>query len=119
MSSSLSTELINIIRKHLTNELRNERYRQSENKYAGHCYAASEALYHLLGGKAVGLTPMFIKHENEPHWFLKSNSGRILDPTADQFKTKVDYSLAKGKGFLTSFPSRRAKIIINRVKDER
>ena len=119
MSYSLSTELIKLIRKHLTNDLRNIKYRSSPNGLVGHCYVASEALYHLLGGKKTGWKPMFIKHENESHWFLKSNSGTILDPTAEQFETKVDYSKAKGKGFLTSSPSRRTSILLERIKNER
>lgn len=29
----------------------------------GNCYVTSEALYHLLGGKAAGWTPHSLKHE--------------------------------------------------------
>ena len=82
----------------------------------GHCYAASEAAYHALGGKEAGWTPQNVKHENAPHWFLKHASGRILDPTADQFKTPVPYERAVGKGFLTKEPSKRARAILGLVK---
>ena len=88
-----------------------------DSKYGGHCYVASEAAYHLLGGKNAGFTPMFLYHEGKPHWFLKQDK-RIIDLTADQFKTKPDYSLAKGKGFLTKKPCRRTKILITRLRSD-
>ncbi len=74
----------------------------------GNCYVTSEALYHLLGGKEAGWTPMVIKHGGANHWFLKHKSGLIVDATAKQFKTLPNYPLAKGKGFLTGKPSKRA-----------
>jgi len=81
----------------------------------GHCYIASEAAYHLLGGKRAGWQPMFVRHEGQPHWFLVGPRGEILDITARQFKTPVRYSRAIGKGFLTTRPSKRARIVIGRV----
>ena len=59
---------------------------------------------------------MFIKHEGEPHWFIKHvASGLSLDLTGGQFETRVPYKKAKGKGFLTKQPSKRAQILIERV----
>jgi len=80
---------------------------------AGHCYVASEALYHLIPGTC----PQFIWHEGSPHWFLRDTGGAVLDATADQFSTSVPYEKAKGKGFLTKSPSKRAKTVIKRVQD--
>jgi hypothetical protein len=81
----------------------------------GHCYVASEALYHLLGGPRGGWTPMFVRHEGESHWFLRDRqTGRVLDPTADPFKGAPDYTKARGKGFLTRGPSQRARVVIKR-----
>lgn len=51
------------VRSGLTDDLRKPEYRGNPNPMAGHCYVASEALYHLLGGKAKGWTPMTIQHE--------------------------------------------------------
>lgn len=78
----------------------------------GNCYVASEALYHLLGGKKAGWTPMVMKHEGGTHWFLKHKSGMIIDVTKKQFKKKPDYSKAKGCGFLTKKPSWRAENVM-------
>lgn len=102
------------VRSVLTDDLRNAPYKGSCNPMSGHCYVASEALYHAMGGKAAGLKPMYVKHEGSPHWFLKTKDGKIIDPTADQFKTPVPYHEAKGKGFLTKEPSKRARVVLKR-----
>lgn len=86
-------------------------------KHNGHCYIVSETIYHLLGGKKAGFKPMFLYHEGKSHWFLK-NKTKIIDLTANQFKTRPKYSLAKGKGFLTKKPSKRTRILIARVKND-
>jgi|GEM_PF-1893269 len=83
--------------------------------HTGHCYVAAEALFHQLGGKAAGYTPMFIRHEGQPHWFLRGPDGSILDPTAGQFRTPVPYSSAVAKGFLTTAPSKRAQELRRRA----
>lgn len=83
----------------------------------GHCYAASEAIYHLFGGKDVFI-PQQAKDENGfSHWFLKiKETGEIVDPTASQY-TKVGlvppYDKAKGRGFQQQ--SDRSKTIIKRL----
>jgi len=74
----------------------------------GNCYVTCEALYHLLGGKDKGWKAMRMRHENDTHWFLQHSSGLTVDPTASQFRTKLDYSKARGCGFLTKLPSKRA-----------
>ncbi len=81
----------------------------------GNCYVASEALYHLLGGKASGWTPMVMRTETDTHWFLKHTDGLIVDPTVGQFDAIPDYSLARGCGFLTKNPSKRAAELMERV----
>jgi hypothetical protein len=101
----------------LTDDLRKPKYRGNPNPMAGHCYVASEALFHLLGGQASGWVPHNIKHENDQHWYLKHRTtGAILDPTASQFRTPVPYEHGRGKGFLTKLPSKRAQEVIDRVK---
>lgn len=53
---------------------------------------------------------MNMRHENESHWFLIDRYlGVILDPTAKQFKKLPNYSFARGRGFLTDLPSKRAR----------
>ena len=81
----------------------------------GPCYPAAEALYHTMGGKEAGLTPMRIVHEGIPHWYLRWQKGDnvfYLDPTSTQFSTPVPYDDGRGCGFLTKEPSRRARAIM-------
>jgi hypothetical protein len=105
----------------LTPDLLKPEYAGSTNPMAGHCYVATEAMYHLLGGKDSGYHPMQMNHEGVSHWFLKHNTQNwILDPTVSQFfgsgHTTPDKSLAKRKGFLTLQPSKRAQTVITRAR---
>src|ERR1700678_64219 len=101
---------------HLSPDLLQPRYRElnQRNRLVGHCYVLCEALYHLIG-KELGFKPAFVRHEGKSHWFLRRGNLHY-DPTKSQFKTSVPYHLAKGKGFLTKQPSKRAQILIERVK---
>lgn len=108
------------IRAALTPELLKEPYRSRVlrgecSPLTGHCYVASEAYYHLHGGKAAGLKPMSIQHEGGPHWWIRDASGRDIDLTAEQFTTPVPYAQGVGKGFLTTVPSKRAQVVMDRV----
>jgi hypothetical protein len=96
----------------LTDDLRRAPWRGSSNPLAGHCYVASEAAWHALGGKASGWTPCTLRHEGGPHWFLRHADGRVLDLTAGQFTTPVPYAAARGCGFLTREPSKRARVVL-------
>ena len=89
----------------------------SELEARGNCYVASEALYHLLGGKAAGWTPCSIRSATEVdvHWYLRHSSGLILDATVSQFMAPPDYSRGRGRGFLTSAPSRRAEELADAI----
>lgn len=78
-------------------------------KRRGNCYVSSEAAYHLLGGRDAGWKPMVVRHEGDNHWFLRHESGLLLDLTASQFHSAPPYHLARGIGFLTKKPSRRAR----------
>lgn len=84
----------------------------------GHCYVATEAAYHILGGKRKGWKPYCLSYGNsETHWFLKNSSGYIFDVTAEQYNGKfIDYAKARGNGFLTKQPSKRAKKLILKIK---
>lgn len=87
----------------------------------GHCYIASESLFHLWG-KERGYKPYVMTHKTwdyldpgETHWFLKNASGTIADPTAEQFSVTIPYEKSKGCGFLTREPSRRCRIVMDGI----
>lgn len=108
-------ELVKDVRCQLSDDLRKKPYRGNANPVAGHCYVASEALFHRLGGKSAGWTPQSIQHEGGPHWYLKHQDGTILDATADQFETPVPYEQGRGCGFLTRQPSKRTQAVLDQL----
>lgn len=83
----------------------------------GHCYAASEALFYLLGGTVNSkYKPRRIKMPEGNHWYLQHEiTNEILDPTSTQFPFVIDYEKGKGCGFMKQ--SKRSKTIIERVKE--
>lgn len=95
-------------------DLRLKEYRGNPNFYVGHCYVASEAIYHIAKNEGIELKPMFVWHENCSHWYLLY-SDKVIDPTSQQFTSLVNYGAGRGKGFLTKGPSKRAKAMIARV----
>lgn len=111
--------LVKTIKKNLTSDLLKKPYRkkvedEGAHPSTGHCYVASEAYFHMRGGREAGLKPLFIKHEDESHWVIEDN-GEIVDLTKEQFQTPVPYEKSRGKGFLTKEPSARAQVLIGRV----
>lgn len=106
----------------LTDDLLAPKYRRMKKNgnfpnTFGHCYVASEAAYYLLGGKSGGWKPMHMSHLGASHWFLLHDSGKVLDITGDQFSALPDYNKARGTGFLTKEPSKRAKKLLIRIKE--
>ena len=112
---------IQLIRLCLTDDLRKTKYKGHPNKYWGHCYIASEALYHLIK-RNLGFRPCYTHlPDGGTHWFLMTPcDGQILDPTWDQFPKRERgmwiYTNAISCGFLTKNPSNRAKELIRRVR---
>lgn len=107
--------LVPVLVRCLTDELRRKPYSGSSNSLAGHCYVASEAVFHLFKGTYY---PCFVRHEGHPHWFLRSvKDNSVLDVTAGQFSTDVPYTLGVRKGFLTKQPSKRARIVMARYTE--
>ena len=96
------------------------------NPLAGHCYAATEALYWMLGGTASDWKTYVLSHlswpegldEGETHWFMKNSKGEVLDPTAGQFEGQ-DIAYDKGRyNSMMNYPkggSKRAREIMRRV----
>ncbi len=111
----------------LSDDLLTPKYRKLKRHSVteGHCYAASEALYHLLGGKEAGYTPQVASwnegNEKFSHWWIKKEN-IIIDPTSEQFTSinkEPPYKNGKGAGFLTKNPSKRAQEIINRINKQK
>jgi len=101
----------------ISDDLRRKPWRGNSNPVAGHCYVVAEAYRELADGMgSQHWKPMFVRHEGAPHWFLKhKKTGEILDLTEAQFDSPVPYDKARGKGFLTRQPSRRARVMMSRT----
>ena len=97
------------------------------NVKRGNCYVATEALYHILGGKSGAWKPKRMKIGSETHWFLEHKFWRIrIDASRLQFTAKQrkkleamfeegSYDKAVGSGFLTKRPSKRARKLIKQL----
>ena len=95
------------------NELLKSEYKVAQHPLAGHCYVATETLYHVLGEKESDYTPCHVSHEGTTHWFLRHDgSGEIIDLTADQFNAIPPYKDGKGCGFQKS-PSQRTRTVLS------
>lgn len=115
----------------LTPEYRGYVRKYKLNRFAGHCYTASEAYYHLEG-KKLGYKPCYTKvmtfcvDANPPlgayctiltHWYLKKDD-LILDLTSEQFEGQpIPYDKGRRCGFLTKKPSMRARELMARVSE--
>jgi hypothetical protein len=103
------------IRASLTPDLLKPEYRHLTRPYAGHCYVATEAYYHMSGGASSGLKPRVLRHEGSTHWCLARPDGELVDLTAEQFETPVPYQTGKHCPFQASTPSARARELIRRA----
>ncbi len=115
--------LIKKIHRHLSPDLLKGRWRVQSNPLEGHCFIATEALYHMLPNKEQW-KPMVASYKDEggkaTHWWLINRiTGDILDPTKEQYLPETPpYHLGKGCGFMTKLPSKRAKTLIERIRQD-
>ena len=109
------------IRRNLTDDLLQPKYRKrlKRKPTSGHCYVATEALYHILSLKErEKYKPYYLKVNDDTHWYLMTDDKIfILDPTYDQFDFLPDYDSGKRAGFLTKTPSKRTLILLQRIKN--
>lgn len=116
-------QIIGLIQQVLTPDLLQPKYRRQikpgDHKTKGHCYVATEALYHLWGKRA-GYKPHVVRLDKDTtHWFLQHpTTGRVIDPTVEQVPRKnFSYWWGRRNGFLTGDkPSKRCKIVLERIK---
>jgi len=131
----LVDQLISSIQEHLTPDRLKSEYKEQNksNRMFGHCYVATETLYHLLRNDQIRVSdfpikladkyhPYHAKDENEiTHWWLEDDMGNRLDVTIDQFLS-VDrhppYDGGRKGWFLTKNASKRFTGIDQKVLDD-
>jgi hypothetical protein len=115
-------ELIKLIIENLDDSLLKPKYRKMpfRNKYTGHCYVATETLYHLLDDDEKEIyCPSILKINNDTHWFLKNKlDGTIIDITKNQYDFDINYNESRYSAFLTKAPSKRSQTLIHRIYEE-
>lgn len=113
-------KLISLIQNSLTPELLSNEWKNQSSPLEGHCYVAAEALYHLLKDKSWKPMVASYKEGNKKatHWWLEHRTTKeIADPTREQYLPgNPPYEIGRGSGFLTKKPSKRARIVMERVK---
>lgn len=86
----------------------------------GHCYIAAETAFHYVGSKIWKPVCIRLPEIKNTHWYVQNTvTGEILDPTKEQFGGKPPYDRGKGSGFLTKAPSRRARVVAERIQRAR
>jgi hypothetical protein len=92
-----------------------ERRKPTDHPTFGHCYVATEALWHLWG-KYHGYRPWVVNEDGYTHWYLVDDEGDVKDPTKGQrLGREVPYETGRRNGFLTKRPSRRCRTVMRRV----
>lgn len=125
-------ELIRKIKSVLTPDLLKgywKKHQDPNNPMGGHCYAATEALYWMLGGTKSDWKTYVLNNltwseglkDGETHWFIRNTkTGEILDPTKEQFGIKeINYDGGKNNTMM-NYPnggSKRAREIIRRISE--
>lgn len=134
----------------LTPDLLEKKYRDllapDDPPETGHCAVASEADYHLEGGRDAGFIPVVCGYatdgqgamkfgaereaalqkgwRRETHWWIRGpkdgirGAGDIRDITVNQYPEPFPYENGHNTGFMQpqQKPSKRAQIVIDRVK---
>lgn len=97
MNSKLS--LLDAIKAVLSDDLLKPQYRCLTNKHitTGHCYAASEALYHIFGG-SLNWIPVCGRDETGTHWWLK-------------VVTQMKYSILQANSLLSLVKNHHTRIV--------
>lgn len=118
------TQIIQDIKNNLTPELLKKEYREQNksNPLFGHCYVATEALYHSIPvEERINYKSVCGKDdEGITHWWIENKqTGEILDITGDQYYSKgktPPYRNGRTNPFLTSQPSKRCRVLLDRLK---
>jgi hypothetical protein len=93
----------------------------SNNPMFGHCYVASEVLFHILEAEYPGrFHPSRGKDDRGiVHWWITDRTtGKIIDITANQYFSvgkSPPYDKAVKCSFLTKQPSKRAKKLMSKI----
>lgn len=89
--------------------------------FTGHCFVATNAFWHLMGGRDGPYKPLHVGVLGDSHWFLvDKRDGSVVDLTASQFSVPVPYKQGIGMGMQgpqrDTLPTARAAKVIDRAR---
>ena len=112
--------IVSVVQTALSPSLLKKEYldENAKNPMFGHCYVASEAIFHLL--PKCKLQPYYGKDKrNITHWWLVDERHDIrIDATADQYYSQglePPYEAGVRASFLTNDPSKRCRKVMQHV----
>jgi len=118
-------DYIKILHLCLSKDLLKKQYQQNHEEHhftTGHCYIASEAVFHTFGGKDKWSAWTGRDHNNGTHWWLKNKeTGEIIDPTSQQYTSiglTPPYQNGRPCAFLTKLPSARAQKLMLKIEEK-
>lgn len=91
----------------------------NNGKY-GHCHTASGVLYKIFGSKNVKMYRN-LDDEGLYHWWVQDNTGKIIDPTAEQYTLlgkKPPYEGGIKKSMLGFDYRKRVDVLFRRVLND-
>lgn len=111
-------EIVKLIKKSCTPDLLHPNTRRFfgknfHNGWQGHCYHACEVIW-LLFAKYKGFQPCTTPYDGINHWWLINVETNEFIDTEPQHDYGCEYKVRK---FLKTPPSKRAKIILDRISD--
>jgi len=117
-----------LIKKHLTIDLLNKEYWETnkKNKMFGHCHNASGCLYKIFGANHIHMYRAKDGKFNDKdfyHWWVQDNvSGKVIDLTARQYKSKEKltklYKKGEKAGLLGFGYKKRVQYLLDKVTQE-
>jgi hypothetical protein len=117
-----------LIKKHLTIDLLNKEYWETnkKNKMFGHCHNASGCLYKIFGANHIHMYRAKDGKFNGKdfyHWWVQDNvSGKVIDLTARQYKSKEKlsklYKKGEKAGLLGFGYKKRVQYLLDKVMQE-
>lgn len=116
--TDLEMSVFNQVRSLLVPELIPNKFKDNtiDSPMYGHCYHATLAMYHLLGGKEAGYKiKCGIDNDETKHYWLEIDN-RIIDPTFEQYADLNREPPYKNYSRCDYRPSKASKSLIEKLK---
>lgn len=127
MGEDVSKKIQSVLSQDMLKHEYKAKLKNTDHFTCGHCFAATDAAYHLYG-KDRGFKPKVLGNKEFPeglekgetHWYLMRDDGSIIDPTKEQFgNLEIPYDRGKGNGYISKEKATtRGRLIMDLVLDK-